>query len=138
MSIYEYFTIIGVFLGIGIGLFNYFDKRRNTNLTGVAVSADAGRDLNESISLAYGRARKAEEETILAEKEHQEALAQLREDFRIENECRRVEVENLNKEIFILKNQIATIAYEIKLVANLGEEPKIEQVVIKRLPLETT
>lgn len=135
MTPYEIFTIIGVFLGIGIGLFNYFDKRRNTNLTGVAVGADAGKDLNESISLAYGRARVAEEEMAKAEKEHRDEIAQLREEFRKENEIRRVENEKLNQEIIVLKKQMEMIEYEIKLVAHLGDEPKIEKVVIKRIPV---
>jgi len=136
MTVYELFTIIGVFLGIGLGLFNYLDKRRNTSLTGMSVGADANKDLNESVTIAYARARAAEEETILIEKEHREEIAQLREDFRIENEMRRVENEALSKEIESLKAQIASIAYEINLVAHLGDEPKIERVHIKRIPVE--
>ena len=136
MTIYELFTIMGVFLGIGLGLFNYLDKRRNTTLTGMSVGADVNKDLNESITIAYSRARAAEEETKSMEKEHREELAQLREDFRIENEIRRVENESLSKEVEALKAQIATIAYEISLVAHLGEEPKIEKVVIRKIPVE--
>jgi len=127
MTLYEVFTIVGVFLGIGIGLFNYFDKRRNTSLTGVSVSADANKDLNESVTLAYQRARNAEEEKDKRDKEHKDELAQLREEFRIETQ-------SLNDKIAELKKQIDTIAYEISLVAHLGEDPKIASVVIKRIP----
>ena len=136
MTLYEVFTIVGVFLGIGIGLFNYFDKRKNTSLTGVSVSADANKDLNESVSMAYSRAHAAELETAQAEKEHNKELAQLREDFRIEFECLRVKNEELCKEIVDLRKQIETIAYEINLVARLGDEPKIEKVVIRKIPME--
>jgi hypothetical protein len=138
MTPYEIFTIAGVFLGIGIGVFNYLDKRRNTSLTGVSVSADANKDLNESVAIAYSRAHAAELEMAQAEKEHDKELAQLREDFRIEFECLRVKNEELHEEIIILRKQIETIAYEINLIAHLGEEPKIEKVFIRRISTEKT
>jgi hypothetical protein len=137
MTLYEIFTVAGVFLGIGIGVFNYLDKRKNTQLTETGAGADYLLDTNQAIEIANRRAKDAEKERRDAEVAHKQEMADLREEFRIEFEEQRTENVKLRDEVAALRKEIAAIAYEIRLVAQLGDDPKVETVTIKRIPAVT-
>jgi len=111
MTAYEALTIIGVLLGIALGVFNYIDKRQTTNIASQTGQADSWLKMNEAVRIANQRALDAEK--------------------------RAADVEN---ELAIIKERMEVIeealAYEIRLVAHLGASPKIEDITIKRIPLE--
>jgi hypothetical protein len=110
MSLYEALTIVGVLLGLALGIFNYIDKRRSTSIAGMTGQADSWLKMNEAVKLANQRALDAEK--------------------------RSAEIE---AELIAIKGRMEVIeealAYEIRLVAHLGTDPKVEDITIKRIPL---
>jgi hypothetical protein len=134
MTLYEIFTVAGVFLGIGIGVFNYLDKRKNTKTVEKGTESDYTKDMSDSVAIVYKQAREALQDKASAEVAHKQEMADLREEFRIDFEEQRTENAKLRDEVAALRKEIAAIAYEIRLVAQLGDDPKVETVTIKRIP----
>lgn len=133
MTFVDWFTSVSVVLVGILGILNYFGNRKtsdaDTRIKQKVANSDSDVDLNNAVKLAYERALMAEEETQRRIVAHEKAIAQIREEWRIETESMRTE-------IAALRAQLETIAYEIQLVAHLGpDEPKVEKVLIKRLPI---
>lgn len=120
MTQYEIFATIVALAGIVLGLFNYFDRRRLTKQTELTSTGDYLLDTNQAIVIANQRAKEAEKERREAEVVHKEEMAALKQ-----------EIEKLQKR---LEKVEQALAYEIHLVAHLGDEPRVEAISIKRIP----
>jgi hypothetical protein len=129
-SLYEWILILSGLGGLALGVFNYFDKRKTTAQSELTSTGDYLHDTNESIVIANSRARDAEKERRDAEVAHKKELAGLREDWRKETEFLRIEIKKLKDQVLHIEK---ALAYEIHLVAHLGDDPKVEAVSIKRI-----
>ena len=127
-------TIAAMISGAITGIFMYFDKRKNTKTIEKGTESDYTKDMSDSVAIVYKQAREALQDKASAEVAHKQEMAALREEFRIEFEVQRTENVKLRDEVAALRKDIAVIAYEIKLVAQLGDDPKVEIVTIKRIP----
>jgi hypothetical protein len=143
MTLADILTVVTIAVmasGAVSGIFMYFDKRKNTKLTEKSTDGDYQLDLNQSVVIANQRAKDAEKDRREAELQHRRELAELREEFRIALEIQRSETEKqkvandiLAAQVAMLRLEISKIAYEISLVAQLGDEPVVEKVTIKRI-----
>jgi hypothetical protein len=132
---------IGVMIsGAVFSIFTYFDKRKNTQLLEKGTAADYTNDMSESIATVYKQAKEALKDKADAEIAHKKEIADLRQEFNVALEAQRTETgkqklanDLLRSEVALLRLEISKIAYEISLVAQLGDEPVVEKVTIKRI-----
>lgn len=122
MTLYEIFMSIGVVGGVALGVFNWLNSRRTVKQTELTSSGDYLLDTNEAIAIANKRALDAEKERRELEVAHKLEIATLK-----------AEIGDLQVRLDRVEK---ALAYEIRLVAHLGEEPKIEAISIKRIPIE--
>lgn len=113
---------IGVVGGVALGVFNWLNSRRTVKQTELTSSGDYLLDTNEAIAIANKRALDAEKERRELEVAHKLEIATLK-----------AEIGDLQVRLDRVEK---ALAYEIRLVAHLGEEPKIEAISIKRIPIE--
>jgi len=122
MTLYEIFMSIGVVGGVALGLFNWINSKRTVKQTELTSTGDYLLDANESIAIANKRALDAERERREAEIQHKQEISSLKLQLAdLQTRLERVE---------------KALAYEIRLVAHLGEDPKIEAISIKRIPVD--
>lgn len=119
MTLNEIFTVAGILGGLALGLFNYFDKRRNTRQAELTSTGDYLLDANQAVEIANKRALDAERERRESEVFHKKEMTELKEEL-LDLQERLQKVEK-------------ALAYEIRLVAHLGDDPRVEAVSIKRL-----
>jgi hypothetical protein len=116
-------AIVGIVTGLGgllLSVWMYLDKRQNTQIAERAGSGDYLLDTNQAIVIANQRATAAEKERREAEIQH------------------KAEIDALKRELVAVNKRLEAVekalAYEIRLVAHLGDDPRIEAVSIKRIP----
>jgi hypothetical protein len=132
---------IGVMIsGAVFGAFTYFDKRKNTKTVEKGTEGDYTNDMSASVAIVYKQAREALQDKASAEIAHKKEIADLRQEFNVALEAQRAETgkqklanDLLRSEVALLRLEISKIAYEISLVAQLGDEPVVEKVTIKRI-----
>jgi hypothetical protein len=114
-------------------LLMYFDKRKNTKLSEKGTDGNYTNNMTESIATLYKQVKEALKDKADAEIKHKEELVALREELRVDNETQRAENVQLHKKIAELEEQIRSIIFEIKLVGEMGSDPSIKTVTIKRI-----
>jgi hypothetical protein len=136
MSEGAWVAVFGMGLTFIVGILNYwYSSRRGRSMGGLEESQTI-KALNESIRIAADNALEDAKDKAAAEVTHKKEIAALREEFRIDFEEIRTENVSLKTIVLDLQAQIASIVFEIKLVGQMGSDPRIKTVTIKRVPAE--
>jgi hypothetical protein len=129
MNLQDILTSIGSFIGAVGGLFMIWSVLKKAKTDDVTASGDYTNDMSTSVAIVYKQAKEALQDKAIAEIQHKKEIAELK-----------AELLEVKMQLLSVQTQMKSIedalAYEIKLIAYLGDNPKIEHVNIKRIPME--
>lgn len=121
-------AIVGIITGLGsfiLSIYLFFDKRENTKQSKLLTNGQYVLAANEGALIANQRATDAERARRDLEVTHAAEIATLKD-----------ELKKVTERVEIVEK---ALSYEIRLVAHLGDDPHVEAISIKRLPiLEST